>query len=155
MKIKTTLLIFVFLLAIPPLLAQNNTSVKNIFDRYGKQKGSILIQLSTDILSPKTQISFYKSLVTKEDEAIIASVLPALEDIAAKGTKLTEIRKNGQLENAAYSVPISKTGNEYEYILYSNSNGNITFVYMKGKFPPQELEKELKKLKELFIYINK
>jgi len=155
MKLKKIIFIFICQLAILPLLAQGNMSVKNVFDQYGKQKGSIMLQLSTDILSPKTNISFYKSLVTKQDDNIYGSIISALDDIALQGTRLTEIRKNGKLENAAYYMVTNKTGNEYDYFLFNYKNDQITLVYMKGKFSPKELDKELKKLKELFIYINK
>lgn len=155
MKIKTMLFIIICLVATPPLSAQNNAAVKSVFDRYGKQKGSIMIQLSTDILSPKTDITFYRSLVIKQNDIIYQTVASALEDVANQGTKLTEIRKNGKLENAAYSIPVNSDNNEYDYILYNYTDSQITLVYMKGKFPPKNLDKELKKLKDLFIYINK
>ena len=51
------------LLIILSATAQNHLGIKNIFDKYGKQEGSILVQLGLDVLSQGSDISFYKSLV--------------------------------------------------------------------------------------------
>ena len=155
MKLKTILFILICQLAIPALFAQNDVQVKNIFEQYGKRKGSIMIQLSTDILSPRTRMSLYKSLVVKQDEDIVNSLGLVLDNAAKQGTKLTEISKSGRIENAAYYIEVKNSADTYDYILYNESKGQITFVYMRGNFPPKELDKELKKLKDLFIYINK
>jgi hypothetical protein len=41
-----------------------------------------------------------------------------------------------------------------EYLLFSVANDKITLIYLTGRFRPGDLNKELSKLKDLFIKAN-
>ena len=75
-------------------------------------------------------------------------------DIASKGNKITEVVKNGKVETGTYMLKTAKDNETYEYILYKNKSKKVSVVYLKGNFSPDQLEKELNKLKDLFIYVN-
>ncbi|WP_280698261.1 hypothetical protein [Dysgonomonas sp. PH5-45] len=128
--------------------------IKNCFDKYGKQKGSVMVQLSSDILSQGSKISFYKSLVLDETPEKLTTVLQAVHTDIEKGSKISELKKNGKVESGTYLVRDGKKTQAYEYILFKNKSKKITLVYLKGSFSPQQLDYELSKLKDLFIYVN-
>ena len=71
-----------------------------------------------------------------------------------KNVIVSEVNKNGKVESGTYYVGKDKSGKTGEYILYKNKPDKITIVYLKGNFPPARLDSELKKLKDLFIYVN-
>lgn len=134
-------------------MAQDHLKIKSIFDKYGKKEGSILVQLSSDILSQGSNITFYKSLIINQNTPIEREILEAVKtDINGK-IIVSEVKKNGKIESGSYylgknSSPVS------EFLLYKNKGGKITLVYLKGNFPSGHLDDELKKLKDLFIYVN-
>jgi len=156
MKLKIILLMLVSQIVSISLLAQSNQQVKDVFDLYGKQKGAVMVQLSTDILASKSRITLYKSLVVNNDEDVRQSVSEILgnENLILK--EISVVRKNGKTVNGVYLMSESTTGKSkvYEYLLY-NLSSKLTFVYLRGDFPPDDLDNELKKLKDLFIYLNK
>lgn len=132
--------------------AQKHLKINDVFKEYGMKDGSILVELSTDVLSGNSNISFYKSLVMTTNDLRTNDCVSALNEDIKKGTKLIESKKNGNLETGYYVVGRDK--NVYEYILYKNKSKKLTLVYLKGNFPPDELEEELSGLKDLFLYIN-
>ena len=149
--------IALFLIALLPLAvmnAQEPPEIEQIFEQYGKQQGSVLVELSTDVLGSHTKMTYYKSLITAYDPKIQNTFLQAIEKYMAAGTKLMESQKDGQIETGYYFLGREGKNQEYEYILYKNKSGKITLIFVRGKFPPSQLEKELDKLKDLFIYVN-
>jgi len=151
MKSKILILI-ICQIAILPIIAQEHLNIKNVFDKYGKQEGSVLVQLSTDILSQGSKITFYKSLIINESDDVSNTIIRAVESDVKKGSKISEIKKNGKIETGTYVIKMSD--NSYEYILFKNKSKKLTLVYLKGNFAPDNLDKELSKLKDLFIYVN-
>jgi len=136
------------------LFAQQEKQVKDIFDTYGRQKGVVMVQLASDILQPKTQISFYKSLVADDNNDLSKDILLLLSDEQLESSIISEVKSNGLTVNAVCAIPLKGKRGHYEYILF-DSRSKTTFVYMRGRFHPDKLSDELKKLKELFLYINK
>lgn len=140
-------------------LAQDHLNIKSIFERYGKQKGSVLVQLSTDVLSQgNSKVTFYKSLITEindeTDRTKQQAIIEALEKDIKFGDKISEIKKGGKLELGNYSFKVKNSNNTYDYILFKRKSKQLTLIYMRGDFPPDKLDRELKKLKDLFIYVN-
>lgn len=134
--------------------AQDNLKVNDIFDKYGKQDGSVLVQLSSDVLSQGSNITFYKSLIMDNNIAKERDVLNLLKPDIEKNLIISEVNKNGKVESGTYYVGKDRSGRSSEFILYKSKSDKITVVYLKGNFPPAKLDSELKKLKDLFIYVN-
>jgi len=155
---KNKVIIFCFFLLFLSLFsikAQQNLNINSVFANYGMKEESILVELSTDVLSNNTKISFYKSLVMPESTISENDCMEAIKRDLTGGAKLIESVKNGKVETGYYVLKHDPKDKEYEYILYKNKSKKITLVYLKGNFPPQKLEQELDKLKDLFIYVNK
>ena len=154
MKNKLFISFCIFLLSCFSTVAQNHLEIKTVFDKYGKQEGSVLVQLSTDVLSQGSRMILYKSLITDYSPQKNKEIIDALNSDMKKGVKITEVKKDGVLESGTYYLKDQGSNKEYEYILYKDKSKKITIVYIKGNFPPQQLNDELKKLKDLFIYVN-
>lgn len=134
--------------------AQKGLEIETVFNDYGKQEGSMLIELAKDVLGDNTRISKYKSLVTQSTEEIIEVSRRAIDSDIEGGLKLLEIWKDGQIETGHFCLKKDKDSKTYEYILFKNKSKQLTLIYVRGNFPPEQLEKELGKLKNLFIKIN-
>lgn len=153
MKYRIFVLLCLIQIVSLSVVAQEHLKIKNIFDRYGKKEGSILVQLSSDVLSQGSNITFYKSLIIDYNKQIETEMQDAVKaDINNKIT-ISEVKKNGNIESGSYYLG-NNSSPASEFILYKNKGGKITLVYLRGNFSPDRLEEELKKLKDLFIYVN-
>lgn len=137
------------------LMAQEQLKIQRIFDKFGKKNGSILVLLSTDILSQgKSDITLYKSLMMEANEEQSDEIYEALKADLSNAVVITEVKKNGLLETGTYYITPNSNTKSREYILYKHKGKNVTLVYLTGHFKPEKLDKELNKLKDLFIYVN-
>lgn len=143
------------LLFITPSMAQKDLAIEKIFSHYGKQKGATLVDLSTDVLSENTKIIRYKSLLTSSKKELVDATFKAIQADVKKGSKIAETSKDGHIELGYYCLSAKPSDETNEYILYKNKSNKLVLIYLKGNFPPQQLEDELDTLKDLFIYVNK
>ena len=143
----------IFLLAYVFAGAQNDLNIGTVFQNYGKQKGAILIELAKDVLGGHTQINRYKSLILPSDTGIVNTTINAIQKDLKNGKILMENKKEGKIETGYYCLK-KQDSVDYEYILFTDKSQKMTLIYLKGKFPPDQLEDELNKLKDLFIKVN-
>jgi hypothetical protein len=153
-KVKRIMLVMFFLSVYFTAGARNNLNIDAIFDEYGKREGSILIELGKDVLGNRTKIKRYKSLVIPSDTAMVRVANEAIAGDTSGGKKLFESRKDGKLESVSWHLKRDGKAAEHEYILFSIQSKKMTLIYVRGSFPPEELEKELGRLKDLFIKVN-
>ena len=151
--LKKIFLLSAFLLTYAFAGAQNNLNIETIFQDHGKQKGAILIELAKDVLSGHTQISRYKSLILPSDTGIVNATINAIQKDLKNGKILMENKKDGKIETGYYWVK-RQDSTDYEYILFTDKSQKMTLIYLKGAFPPDQLNDELNKLKDLFIKVN-
>jgi hypothetical protein len=134
--------------------AQDGLHIEQIFNDYGKQEGSILIELAKDVLGHHTRISYYKSLIIPADAEIQKMVEKAVQADLEKGNIIVVSQTNGKMETVYYSLEKREDAKDYEYILFKNKSKKLTLIYLKGNFPPDQLDWELNELKNLFIKVN-
>ncbi|MCC8144973.1 MAG: DUF6108 family protein [Bacteroidales bacterium] len=155
MNIEKKIIAVIFLLlAAFSVSAQKGLNINAVFEEYGKQKGSILIELGKDVLDGHTRIDRYKSLIVPSDSEILETTQEAIRKDANKGSILLESKKDGKIETAYYCLEKKENSDYYEYILFTNKSKKMTVIYVRGKFSPSHLEDELNKLKGLFIKVN-
>jgi hypothetical protein len=134
--------------------AQNKLHIETLFDDYGKQEGSILIELGKDVLGNHTQITRYKSLIISADQQTEKIIREAIQKDIVDGEIFIESTKNGKEQLAYYSLKKEKKTAPYEYILFTTKNAKTTLIYVTGNFAPNQLQHELEKLRSLFIKVN-
>jgi hypothetical protein len=153
--LQKIILLFALLFACLPANAQKDLEIETtVFKSYGKQEGSVLIELGKDVLGNHTKISHYKSLIIPSDSTVINATLKAIRKDVEDGKILMESRKDGKIETGYYCLKKKKDSWAYEYILFTNKSRKMTLIYIKGDFPPDQLEDELHELKNLFIRVN-
>lgn len=152
--VKQIVLMAGVLLACFPIAAQEHLNVGAIFDSYGRREGSVLIELRRDVLGGHTRIGHYRSLVVPSDSGVVRATEEALAGDVRGGRRLMESRRNGRVERASYCLTRGEGGAEYEYLLFAGQSHRMTLIYVKGDFPPHQLEDELYRLKNLFIEVN-
>lgn len=143
----------IFLLTFVTVSAQNNLNIETVFQDHGKQKGAVFIELAKDVLSGHTQISRYKSLILPSDTGVVNATVNAIQKDLKNGKILMENKKDGKTETGYYCLK-RQDSTDYEYILFTDKSPKMTLIYLKGAFPPDQLEDELNKLKDLFIKVN-
>jgi hypothetical protein len=133
--------------------AQKGLKINEVFETIGKEKGT-LIQLGPDVLSPRTNISVYKSLRIKADTSILKKVEEALAEdtMWAEGILFSDKKDGNKIRH--YGLKKNTDASYNEYILFQLNKGYISLVYIKGDFPSNDLKKELDKLKDLFIKLK-
>lgn len=154
MNLKKIIPFLIFICFSVSVFAQDQAEIKAVFEKYERRKGTVAVQLSQDVLSQGCNLQLYKSLsfAELEDEEktkIVQSLLQKKKEYSV----ISEAIKNGKIQSGSYSL--GKTRNNKESYLLIKSNGNrLNVVYIVGDVAPNQLEKELKKLKQLFIYSN-
>ncbi|GHU63317.1 hypothetical protein FACS1894123_05860 [Bacteroidia bacterium] len=158
-RLKRFLLLSAFILFGLSAHAQEGLNIEKIFNDYGKREGSVFIGLAKDVLGDNTKIDRYKSLIISSDTAILRATREAIMLDFGKGRHengivMIESKKDGKIESASYSLGKDENSPSYEYILFMVKAKKMTLIYLRGNFPPKELDLELGKLKNLFIKAN-
>jgi hypothetical protein len=153
-KLKKILFLIPFLFVYFFANAQKELNIETIFKQYGKQEGSVLIELAKDVLENHTKINRYKSLIVSSDSTIVNKTLEAIRKDVENGNILMESNKDGKIETGYYCLKKKDDSPDHEYILFTNKSRKMTLIYIKGGFPPNQLEDELYELKNLFIRVN-
>lgn len=154
---KRKIIIIITLLSIACIHAwgQSNTDIKSVFDKYGKQQGVVFVQLSHDILSQGSNISVYKSMTIKESKEIkTKEISRQLLNNKNDWKTISEVQKNGVVESGSYNLGKDESGKLNTFLLLKNKNQKLTILYLEGSFASNHLDRELKSLKDLFIYVN-
>lgn len=154
MRIKKIILILLCALSSLSAYSQQQDKVTDVLNKYGKQKGSVLVQLSKDVLSKGSNMTLYKSLIIdKIEPEKQQEILDELSPHLNRWQNLSEVKKQGIIESGSYHI--SKADNiGNQFLLIKNNKEQLTIIYLQGDFEADQLQKELKKLKDLFIYIN-
>ncbi|MDR1738144.1 MAG: hypothetical protein LBR66_04905 [Candidatus Symbiothrix sp.] len=133
--------------------AQSALNVETVFQDYGKQKGVVLIELAKDVLGNHTKISRFKCMILSTD-TLEKVIFDAIWKDLDGGQVMMESKKDGKIQKACYCLKKKSDSPTYEYILFSNKSKKTTLIYLRGNFPPQQLDDELETLQHLFIKAN-
>lgn len=103
--IRTTLI--ALLLTFAHAAAQQGLQIATVFQKYGKQKGVTMVELSNEMLETY-QMTLYKSLVFKDASDALPTILRCLEADKKKAKKVKEVVSNGQIKSGYYQLPSSR-----------------------------------------------
>lgn len=108
-KIIRTTLIALLLTFAAHAAAQQGLQIATVFQKYGKQKGVTMVELSNEMLETY-QMTLYKSLVFKDASDALPTILRCLEADKKKAKKVKEVVSNGQIKSGYYQLPQLKGG---------------------------------------------
>lgn len=136
--IRTTLM--VLLLTALPLgaKAQQGLQIATVFQKYGKQKGVTMVELSNEMLEGY-QIALYKSLSFKNAEEALPTILRSLEADKKKAKKVKEVVSGGQIQSGYYQLPPLKEDVNRFILFKTGKRGTASLIYIEGELEADDL----------------
>ena len=134
--IRTTWIILLLTVASGMARAQQGLQIASVFQKYGKQKGVTMVELSNEMLETY-QMTLYKSLVFKDVEE--ATILNCLDADKKKAKKVKEVVAGGQIQSGYYQLPQLKEDVNRFILFKTGKKGSATLIYIEGELDADDL----------------
>lgn len=132
------------MLASSAMFAQESLRINSIFEKYGKQKGAVMVVLSGKSKELKNYgLNKYRSLTINYDKAIFNDIQQSLETDKRDASKIKEVVANGVISSGYYQL---RDDDErlIRYILFKvDANHRATLIYMEGGTDSERLVDKL------------
>lgn len=135
--IRITCVIFL-LLAVTQASAQEGLQITSVFQKYGKQKGATLVELSNEVLETY-EMKLYKSLSLKEAESALPYIYDCLEADKKKARKVKEVVENGRIQSGYYQLPQLKEGINRFILFKTGKKESVTLIYIEGELDADDM----------------
>ena len=136
--IRTTWIILLLTVASGMARAQQGLQIASVFQKYGKQKGVTMVELSNEMLETY-QMTLYKSLVFKDDEEALPTILNCLDADKKKAKKVKEVVAGGQIQSGYYQLPQLKEDVNRFILFKTGKKGSATLIYIEGELDADDL----------------
>lgn len=118
--------------------AQQGLQIATVFQKYGKQKGVTMVELSKEVLDAY-QMNLYKSLVFKDAGDALPTILRCLEADKKKAKKVKEVVSGGQIQSGYYQLPQLKEDVNRFILFKTGKKGSATLIYIEGELDADDL----------------
>ena len=135
--IRTALLVLLLAFA-AHAAAQQGLQIATVFQKYGKQKGVTMVELSKEVLDAY-QMNLYKSLVFKDAGDALPTILRCLEADKKKAKKVKEVVSGGQIQSGYYQLPQLKEDINLFILFKTGKKGSATLIYIEGELDADDL----------------
>ena len=136
--IRTTWIILLLTVASGMARAQQGLQIASVFQKYGKQKGVTMVELSNEMLETY-QMTLYKSLVFKDVEEALPTILNCLDADKKKAKKVKEVVAGGQIQSGYYQLPQLKEDVTRFILFKTGKKGSATLIYIEGELDADDL----------------
>lgn len=136
--IRTTWIILLLTVASGMARAQQGLQIASVFHKYGKQKGVTMVELSNEMLETY-QMTLYKSLVFKDVEEALPTILNCLDADKKKAKKVKEVVAGGQIQSGYYQLPQLKEDVNRFILFKTGKKGSATLIYIEGELDADDL----------------
>ena len=136
--IRTTWIILLLTVASGMARAQQGLQIASVFQKYGKQKGVTMVELSNEMLETY-QMTLYKSLVFKEVEEALPTILNCLDADKKKAKKVKEVVAGGQIQSGYYQLPQLREDVNRIILFKTGKKGSATLIYIEGELAADDL----------------
>ena len=136
--IRTTWIILLLTVASGMARAQQGLQIASVFQKYGKQKGVTMVELSNEMLETY-QMTLYKSLVFKDVEEALPTILNCLDADKKKAKKVKEVVAGGQIQSGYYQLPQLKEDVNRFILFKTGKKGSATLIYIEGEWDADDL----------------
>ena len=136
--IRTTWIILLLTVASGMARAQQGLQIASVFQKYGKQKGVTMVELSNEMLETY-QMTLYKSLVFKEVEEALPTILNCLDADKKKAKKVKEVVAGGQIQSGYYQLPQLREDVNRIILFKTGKEGSATLIYIEGELAADDL----------------
>lgn len=129
------------------LKAQSDLEINKVFEQYGKQKGSVLVEMSREMLKGY-DFTYYKSIVTTDNKeaADFARRCLAVDEKGVK--KVKQVVSNGVVSSIYLQLP--KKDKYYRLVLFNETTSperKMTLIYIESEKDSEEILKFILKKK--------
>ena len=136
--IRTTWIVLLLTVASGMVRAQQGLQIASVFQKYGKQNGVTMVELSNEMLETY-QMTLYKSLVFKDVEEALPDILNCLEADKRKARKVKEVVAGGQIQSGYYQLPQLKEDVNRFILFKTGKKGSATLIYIEGELDADDL----------------
>ena len=136
--IRTIWIILLLTVASGMARAQQGLQIASVFQKYGKQKGVTMVELSNEMLETY-QMTLYKSLVFKDVEEALPTILNFLDADKKKAKKVKEVVAGGQIQSGYYQLPQLKEDVNRFILFKTGKKGSATLIYIEGELDSDDL----------------
>lgn len=136
--IRTTWIILLLTVASGMARAQQGLQIASVFQKYGKQKGVTMVELSNEMLETY-QMTLYKSLVFKDVEEALPTILNCLDADKKKAKKVKEVVAGGQIQSGYYQLPQLKEDVNRFILFKIGKKCSATLIYIEGELDADDL----------------
>lgn len=136
--IRTTWIVLLLTVASGMARAQQGLQIASVFQKYGKQKGVTMVELSKEMLETY-QMTLYKSLVFKDVEEALPTILNCLDADKKKAKKVKEVVAGGQIQSGYYQLPQLKEDVNRFILFKTGKKGSATLIYIEGELDADDL----------------
>ena len=136
--IRTTWIVLLLTVASGMVRAQQGLQIASVVQKYGKQKGVTMVELSNEMLETY-QMTLYKSLVFKDVEEALPDILNCLEADKRKARKVKEVVAGGQIQSGYYQLPQLKEDVNRFILFKTGKKGSATLIYIEGELDADDL----------------
>lgn len=136
--IRTTWIILLLTVASGMARAQQGLQIASVFQKYGKQKGVTMVELSNEMLETY-QMTLYKSLVFKDVEEALPTILNCLDADKKKAKKVKEVVAGGQIQSGYYQLPQLKEDVNRFILFKTGKKGSATLIYIEGELDADDV----------------
>ena len=133
-KIIRTTLIALLLTFAAHAAAQQGLQIATVFQKYGKQKGVTMVELSNEMLE-----TYQMSLVFKDASDALPTILRCLEADKKKAKKVKEVVSNGQIKSGYYQLPQLKEDVNRFILFKTGKKDSATLIYIEGELDADDL----------------
>lgn len=137
-KVIRTALIILLLTAVGTAHAQQGLQIASVFQKYGKQKGVTMVELSKEMLDTY-QMALYKSIVFKDVEEALPTIIRCLETDKKKARKVKEVVAGGQIQSGYYQLPQLKEDINRFILFKTGKKSSATLIYIEGELDADDL----------------
>ncbi|HOH23402.1 MAG TPA: hypothetical protein PLH70_06910 [Bacteroidales bacterium] len=148
-KIRKYLIFTLFLIVgfTANLNAQSDLEINKVFEQYGKKRGSVLVEMSREMLEDY-DFTYYKSIVTtsNKEAADFARRCLAVDEKGAK--KVKQVVSNGVVTSIYLQLP--PKDNYYRLVLFNETTlpeQKMTLIYIESEKDSEEILKFILKRK--------
>lgn len=136
--ILTSLVVLLLIVATGTARAQQGLQIATVFQKYGKQKGVTMVELSKEMLETY-QMTLYKSISFKDVEPYLSTITHCLEADKKKAKKVKEVVAGGQIQSGYYQLPQLREDVNRFILFKTGKKGTATLIYIEGELDADDL----------------
>ncbi len=121
--------------------AQSDLEIDKVFEQYGRQKGSVLVEMSREMLEGY-DFTYYKSIVTTDNKEAADLARRCLEIDQKDAKKVKRVVSNGVLSSIYLQLP--KKGEYFRLVLFNETTKperKMTLIYIESEKDSEEILK--------------